>query len=208
MKFKSVFIVPPTLGADDRNLFPRNGYTIVDDPDKADALVFCGGADIDPAFYGQRPIPKTFTSPQRDKREVELYQKNIGKPMVGICRGAQFLNAMAGGSMWQHVDHHGGHHHIDIFDVTGKKIGTGTVNSVHHQQMRPSAEGRILAVAHESTTKEDATERIYAPSGERFEDPEIIWYPKQGFYCMQSHPEFGHPETTALFFKHLKELYI
>jgi gamma-glutamyl-gamma-aminobutyrate hydrolase PuuD len=126
--------------------------------------------------------------------------------MIGICRGAQFLNVMAGGTLWQHVNHHSGVHPLTVYDRDGRLVGSGKVNSVHHQQMRPGPGGVILGMARESTLRVDASGAEQA--ADKFDDVEIVWYPEKNFYCFQGHPEFGHAETTALFFRQLEELYI
>lgn len=217
--FSKVYVQPPTLGACD--LFRKTGHTLVS-PEEAEAIVFCGGADIDPAFYGQRPINGTYTNPDRDKRERELWEKFNGKkPMIGICRGAQLLNAFAGGSMWQDVNNHGGLHPVYILK-DGKWTGvTKVVNSVHHQMMVPASSGIVMAVAFESTYRRQERngrefqldvkrqphhQQEYAKALE-LPEPEVIFYPNEQYYCMQSHPEFGHRGTTELFFEHLNEVF-
>lgn len=211
--FKTLFVQPPTLGADD--LFAGRGINLTSDPSRADAIVFCGGADIDPAFYGQKPIDGTYTVPRRDKIEKALWEKFHGKkPMLGICRGAQFLNAMAGGDMWQDVNGHGGAPHVIYHLRDGEWTGeTSRVNTVHHQMMIPAASGIVLAVAFESTIrrKDGQILELEEPRdlelGSEDPDTEIIFYPKEQYYCFQAHPEFGHRETTELFFKQVGELF-
>jgi GMP synthase-like glutamine amidotransferase len=205
-------------------MFHDHGVALTSDPTKADALVFCGGADIDPAFYGQRPIHGTYTNPQRDSVEYNLWKTYAGKkPMLGICRGAQFLNAMAGGSMWQDVNNHGGNPHmIYLLDETGHPTGEEQrVNTVHHQMMIPASSGIVLAVAFESTKRFKDGGQMFisrdSDDGEDFDpglgvfledaDPEIIYYPREQYYCFQAHPEFGHPPTTKLFFRQVNELF-
>lgn len=193
-------------------MFHDHGVALTSDPSKADALVFCGGADIDPAFYGQKPIHGTYTNPQRDAIEYNLWKTYAGKkPMLGICRGAQFLNAMAGGSMWQDVNNHGGNPHmLYLLDETGHPTGEEQrVNTVHHQMMIPASSGIVLAVAYESTKRFKDGDRMFIDRKDVGEqpDPEIIWYPNEQYYCFQAHPEFGHPPTTKLFFRQVNELF-
>lgn len=71
-----------------------------------DGLIVSGGADVDPALYGQDPHPMT-GAPRvdRDAWETLLLEAAIDLelPFLGICRGAQVLNVALGGDLIQHV---------------------------------------------------------------------------------------------------------
>ena len=72
-----------------------------------DALLIVGGGDIDPSRYGAEPHPKVYgTDPVRDDYEIGLVRAamEIGKPVLGICRGIQVLNVALGGTLEQHLD--------------------------------------------------------------------------------------------------------
>src|SRR5438270_348489 len=67
-----------------------------------DGLVLAGGADIDPASYGQRAHPATGdTVPERDAFEIALARGAIDRdmPLLGICRGMQLINVACGGTL-------------------------------------------------------------------------------------------------------------
>ena len=71
-----------------------------------DALMVCGGRDVNPERYGQKPHPETDAPDQlRDLLEDELLSAAIrlGVPFLGICRGAQMLNVNRGGTLTQHL---------------------------------------------------------------------------------------------------------
>lgn len=71
-----------------------------------DGLIVSGGADIDPARYGQAPHAKTGAPrTDRDAWEDALLRAAIEAelPFLGICRGAQMLNVALGGSLHQHL---------------------------------------------------------------------------------------------------------
>jgi putative glutamine amidotransferase len=71
--------------------------------DRLDGLVVAGGADIDPALYGQANAAARRVDPPRDRLESELLRWAIqhGKPVLGICRGMQLLNVTLGGTLHQ-----------------------------------------------------------------------------------------------------------
>jgi gamma-glutamyl-gamma-aminobutyrate hydrolase PuuD len=114
-----------------------------------DGLVLGGGADVDPAVYGQRPHPRTEVEPDRDALELPAARHAMDNhiPTLGICRGFQLLNVVLGGSLVQHLDGHGrdpggrsGQHRARVepgsrlHEVLGKP--DVLVNSSHHQAVR------------------------------------------------------------------------
>ncbi len=88
---------------------------VVEDPDQVldliDGLVLTGGADIDPACYGQQAHAETVdTVPERDTFEIAMVRAAIERdmPVLGICRGMQLINVALGGTLIQHLpDSHG-----------------------------------------------------------------------------------------------------
>jgi putative glutamine amidotransferase len=70
-----------------------------------DGLVLTGGADIEPAQYGQEPLETTYTRPARDAFELALLDGALaaGIPVLGVCRGMQLLNVAFGGTLTQHL---------------------------------------------------------------------------------------------------------
>src|SRR6478609_2048223 len=102
--------------------------------EKADIVVFPGGPDVNPELYGARKHPCTNMQLGLDEEQGEIFDmaKKMGKKMVGICRGAQFLCVKAGGQLVQHQQNlHATH---DIMTYDGKVI---KVTSDHHQAMFP-----------------------------------------------------------------------
>ena len=114
----------------------------MENPPEFGLVVFTGGEDVDPALYGETPVYSWF-NPKRDKFEMGLFRKcrEHGIPMFGICRGLQFLNVMAGGKMYQHIEHSFEHKVHTIWDVKVK------VNSAHHQLIIPPAGSFVIAWA-------------------------------------------------------------
>jgi len=76
---------------------------------KVDGLLISGGSDIDPKYYGQYMKNELGgIVPKRDKMEIELvrhalYETDI--PILGICRGCQLLNVVAGGTLYQDMSY-------------------------------------------------------------------------------------------------------
>jgi len=74
--------------------------------DNLDGLVLQGGIDICAETYGAKPWKEdTDSDPIRDEYELDLLRGFIeaGKPVLGICRGAQLLNVYFGGTLIQDI---------------------------------------------------------------------------------------------------------
>ncbi len=172
-------------------LFSSRGFEIIYEANKTakpDLVVFTGGEDVDPKYYGEEKFIKTRCHPSRDAKEMGFFERHRDVPKIGICRGGQFLNVMSGGWLFQDVDGHvnktNSHPTIDLL-FTKKKI---ELPSGHHQMMIPAAkDAYVLAVAHEAKTRVSMAK---IPHPEPPYDPEVIWYPKTSSLCYQSHPEW------------------
>lgn len=143
-----------------------------------DGILFPGGHDVDPAIYGQEKKDSCGAlCRERDRMESYLLDLVIeaDKPLLGICRGIQFINASLGGTIYQDLaEEHPSetdHHMTPPYDraVHTVNIRPGTllssilesanaipVNSYHHQavkdlspKLRPdavSSDGLVEAV--------------------------------------------------------------
>lgn len=181
---------------------PSKRFKVIQNIHLADVVVWTGGADINPALYGSKTLPGTGFSESRDKDDVRAITISRDKVLIGICRGAQLLNCIPNmGTLWQDVDRHGQYHEVEDY-VTGK---TWTVNSLHHQMMRPTPDAVIVAGCKQATRKDTYEEAWFRNNPDRDEykkyevDPEVVWYPRTKSLLFQGHPEFGHPETTEYF---------
>jgi putative glutamine amidotransferase len=79
-----------------------------------DAIVLTGGADIDPALYGEEPHPETYgIDSARDETDLSLARRAVETrtPALCICRGIQVLNVALGGTLIQHLP-----------DVVGERV--------------------------------------------------------------------------------------
>lgn len=167
--------------------------------EEADFICFTGGADVDPVLYGQEAIPGTHTHTLRDEKETAFYVEALArkKPMVGICRGSQFLNVMNGGKLWQDVNNHAvGAGHI-ITDLR-KGVEISEITSTHHQMMIPTEKAEILALASLATHKKSFIDEIKRDKPE-LDDVEAVWYPDTLCLCFQPHPEFQYGNTRNYF---------
>jgi putative glutamine amidotransferase len=114
-----------------------------------DGLLLSGGADLDPARYGEPLAGTRGIEPGRDALEEEAYRAAAaqGMPILGVCRGLQAINVFAGGSLVQHLDGHESEpypspsvtrHRLDLESGTRLQVILGgssdlEVNSYHHQ---------------------------------------------------------------------------
>jgi len=120
--------------------------------DEYDAVVLCGGNDIDPAHYGQAPDARLGElDPARDVYELDVAWSALRRdlPILAICRGMQLLNVACGGTLKQHVDDHRDvMHTVDVepesllAQVTGE--ASFEVNSRHHQVLDELGEGLVV----------------------------------------------------------------
>jgi len=155
-----------------------------------DLVVFTGGEDINPDYYGEAVGSNTVLNIDRDATENLVYHRYHYVPKLGIGRGAQFLTAMRGGRVIQHVTGHDEKHLIITDD--GWKF---EIESDHHQMMFPynlyKEKYEILAwckLFRSSVYLDGKNQQIDLPKN--FLEPEIIQFNKQCL-CIQ-----GHPETT------------
>lgn len=107
-----------------------------------DMLVIPGGADVNPMRYNAVPgVMDSRINIHYEYLDLTLIPMmiNLGKPIVGICRGMQSLNVYFGGTLNQHII---GHHQGDNRTSTKQEIQfidanikPHFVNSMHHQSV-------------------------------------------------------------------------
>lgn len=124
---------------------------------KIDGLILTGGGDIDPALYDREDARDLCTGidRERDRREKEMLTYCIDNriPVLGICRGLQWVVVHLGGTLIPHIpedpearDWHTGvdgedNSHevtVEIGSLLHRTVGEldGEVNSSHHQGVR------------------------------------------------------------------------
>lgn len=179
-----------------------------------DGLLISGGADLHPERYGRPGQGSTTMEPDRDALEAEAWAaaQARDRPVLGLCRGFQAINAFSGGTLLQHVDGHQGLPYgtgpalihplriapgtrlARILFPTNAGGGVLRVNSYHHQAVRPSdlAPG-LVANAWASSPAGDLIEGLESADG-RF------------IFGVQCHPE--RTDSTPPAFERLFSVFI
>lgn len=143
-----------------------------------DGFLFTGGQDVG-------------SCSKRDNLETLLLSKALqaDKPILGICRGLQFINVFLGGTLWQDLP---SEHPSEIVHRQGKPYGNPThkvtlsgelkslldkdileVNTLHHQAIKDLANG--------------LTSMAVAPDGII---EAVIMKNKRFVWAVQWHPEY------------------
>ena len=165
-----------------------------------DGILLTGGQDVSPSLYGQSPLPLCGeVCGDRDEMDLRLLISAIGadKPVLGICRGLQLMNAALGGTLYQDLPteygavaehcmkppYDRGVHAVCLLDDTPLHDLLGvdeiSVNSYHHQAVKdPASCLKTMAVS-----EDGLIEAMYMP-GKRF-----IW-------GVQWHPEFSYEKDS------------
>lgn len=161
-------------------------------PNEAAGIVFCGGAAVHPSRFGQELDPniRKAVDEARDTMEWALMAQALERqlPILGICRGFQFINVYLGGSLTQNLSAEGwlDDHRPDgardllahtVVAFGGRLQGVyGTkpflVNSIHRQGIRALAPGLTATV----TTEDGLVE------GYEAEEKKILavqWHPEE-----------------------------
>jgi putative glutamine amidotransferase len=120
-----------------------------------DGFLLTGGQDVSPALYGEQIKPTCGEICElRDRMESLLLCEvlKLDKPIFGICRGLQFLNAALGGTLYQDIPtelqsnlkhaqkppYNTPSHTVSVWGELAKLLQTTElpVNSIHHQGVK------------------------------------------------------------------------
>ncbi len=163
-----------------------------------DGFLLTGGDDVDPALYGEEVSERCgATNSRRDSLERVVFNYAIEHdlPMLGICRGIQFINALLGGTLYQDLPSERGavdgvnHQMTPPYDreVHRVRIVEGTplwdivgeewlgVNSYHHQAVKDLAPS-LVAMAY---SEDGLIEALYIRD-RRFVEA-YQWHPELNF---------------------------
>ena len=202
MKYKPIIGVTPLMDYDKKSVWMLPGYlkgleaagavavilpffTEYKDAERCadifDGFLFAGGQDVDPSVYHEDRLPLCGEiSPERDVSEAMLFRAASGldKPILGICRGMQLINALMGGTLWQDISSQYSdriqHTRIPPDDIPKHDIIISkwsplydilktdriSVNSYHHQGIREVSPAlKVMAEA-----PDGLIEAVYAPA--------------------------------------------
>ena len=130
-------------------------------------ILFTGGGDVSLEYFNGSAHPRIGeVDKRRDTTEITLMRAavNDGKPLLGICRGAQVMNVALGGTLYTHIhdqvkgaldhDYPGDLrkvivHPVNVDESTRSAEIFGEtllhVNSLHHQGLKDIAPGLRVA---------------------------------------------------------------
>ena len=158
-----------------------------------DGVLMTGGQDVSPRLYGETPLDGVDCCALRDNMDAAVLQAALtqGMPILGICRGLQFVNVFFGGTLWQNLPtqhpsevshrqkppYHQPAHTVSIVSdsplAACLRLDELPVNSCHHQAIRELATKLKPA----ATAPDGLIEAICLP------DYPFLW-------AVQWHPEF------------------
>lgn len=183
------------MSADLLEAFPD--LVIEGDPEKVsefDLVILTGGSDINPSYYRESPNGAVGWSDERDDKEykvlVSAVAQNSKTKILGICRGAQFLNIVYGGTLIQDLGDvnqwHNNIHplkHLQPNPLDWLK----EVNSLHHQALTNLPFGSTTLAVHPE-----------------YHTPEIVAWGNKAL-GVQFHPEMFGEEKYTRFFDLIKD---
>jgi putative glutamine amidotransferase len=133
--------------------------------ENCNGIILTGGSDTNPQLYNH-PEFLSYCDPEdiddnRDKFEWKILQhtEEKQKPLLGICRGLQFVNVFYGGTLIPDIPSFGKFNHskfedgkdrehiveIDansnLYKITGQE--KGRINSAHHQSVDMPGSGLV-----------------------------------------------------------------
>lgn len=195
-------------------IIPPQAGNIAEIMSVVDGLLITGGADIDPARYGDQEIhPTTYGIHQgRDELEMNLVREAVAHdvPMLCICRGIQVLNVALGGTLIQDIptqyssdlEHRQQENRIPkeepghIVAATPGSLLERTyesetieVNSFHHQAIKDLAPDLTV----NGVAPDETIESVARPDNSWVLG--VQWHPEMMF---RAHPEHLKPFTALV----------
>ncbi len=130
----------------DRHRVPYMTSLSISDLSACQSLIFPGGGDITPAFFGERDRGSRSIDTELDILQLQALEYGIQRriPILGICKGMQIINVGLGGSIIQDLPSADAHRYMDAdqyheaYNLPGGFLHhlygeTMVVNSAHHQ---------------------------------------------------------------------------
>jgi putative glutamine amidotransferase len=123
---------------------PDDPYTDV--LESLDGILFTGGGDVDPAYWGAQRHPATDIDPARDTSELMLMKAALDRdlPVLGVCRGMQVMAVAAGGSLHQHLPDVIGHEGHRAAPGTDPLAAAASAYGRHDVVLKPGSEAQAL----------------------------------------------------------------
>lgn len=182
-------------------------------------IMYGGGEDISPSLYNEPVNDKTgawATPSRRDKLEKAIFE--IGKEAkakhFGICRGSQFLAAMAGGKLFQHVNNHGRSHIINFTapNVLYSPLAAGLLREERNDLLKHNSKFLVTSTHHQAVDIKSLPTAILLfdtpcisdvyETGTGKVDPEVVkvdteayYIPEENILGIQGHPEFMNKDA-------------
>lgn len=165
-----------------------------------DGIIFSGGGDVHPRYFGQ-PLAgaeEDTIDEKRDELEIVLAQAALAMdlPIFGICRGCQVLNVAAGGGMVQHLDGHRSpaegptnFHTVELAPASQLSAIVGQpslpVNTFHHQGLDQATLAPIFAPVARAAEDEWLVEAYESPQHRWVIG--VQWHPERQFELEHGH---------------------
>jgi len=171
------------------------------DLEAVDGLIVGGGDDISPDLYQGQLVAAARLDPARDalERRLLLAALEAGKPVLGICRGAQMLNVALGGDLHQdaYAQYQDSRFRWTILPRKTVKVAADTllaqvsgteamrVNALHTQAVDRLGSGLRVA-ARDAGGMVQAVERTVPPFALG-----VQWHPEHLFYARRQRALFA-----------------
>ena len=175
-------------GASARRISVRHSL----DQTHLDALVIGGGNDISPEHYNGDISAPVKSDPGRDQLEIRWIEYALKHeiPLLGICRGAQLINVVLGGTLHQDIRslRKLTYNRPGLLPTKQVKLTTDSlvaqvckttklrVNSLHHQAVREAGKN-LLEVGRDL---DNIVQAIEASDGRHIIG--VQWHPEYLFY--------------------------
>lgn len=164
-------------------------------PKSFSLVLFTGGEDVTPSIYGHSsPNHMCYYNEGRDRHEANVFEVALKNKirMIGICRGIQFLNVMAGGQMYHDVNNHSGQGHM-MQTSNGKEF---KVSSLHHQMIIPPIDAKVIGWSTDRMSDHYYGDNDLLVEGPE-KEPEAALFPRIESAGVQYHPEFMDLDTDG-----------